>query len=46
MNFKRNLKVLNHFKKEMEKLKIVETSDIKPIIEWVKVRQKKVKSSS
>jgi len=46
MNFKRNLKVLNHFKKEMEKLKKVESSDIKPIIEWVKVRQKKVKSSS
>ena len=46
MNFKRNLKKLSSFKKEMKKFEHLEQTDIKPILEWVKERQKKVKTVS
>ena len=43
MNFKRNIKRLNMFKKEMAKYSHLEDTNIKPILTWVKERQKKVK---
>ena len=46
MNFKRNLKKLNSFKKEMKKYEHLEKTDISSILKWVKVRQKKVKTVS
>tara|TARA_B100000161_G_C33532613_1_gene406837 strand:- start:314 stop:1021 length:708 start_codon:yes stop_codon:yes gene_type:complete len=46
MNFKRNLKKLNSFKKEMKKYEHLEETDISSILKWVKVRQKKVKTVS
>lgn len=46
MKFKRNLEVLKKFKHEIDRLKKYENQDIKPILEWIKTRQKKVKSSS
>jgi len=46
MNFKRSTKRLILFKKEMEKYSHLEKSDIKPILSWIKARQKKIKSSS
>ena len=46
MKFKRNLKVLNLFKKEMLRLKNMENQETKSILEWIKSRQKKIKSSS
>jgi len=46
MNFKRSTKRLILFKKEMEKYSHLEKSDIKPILSWIKVRQKKIKSAS
>lgn len=46
MNFKRNLKKLNSFKKEMKKYEHLEETDISSILKWVKLRQKKVKTVS
>ena len=46
MNFKRNLKKLNSFKKEMKKYEHLEDSDVTSILKWVKARQKKVKTVS
>ena len=46
MNFKRSTKRLILFKKEMEKYSHLEKSDIKPILSWIKARQKKIKSTS
>ena len=46
MNFKRNITRLNKFKEEMEKYKHLEDKNIKPILDWVKSRQKKIRSSS
>jgi len=46
MNFKRNLKKLNSFKKEMKKYEHLEETDISSILKWVKARQKKVKTVS
>ena len=46
MNFKRNLKKLNSFKKEMKKYEHLEKTDISSILKWVKARQKKVKTVS
>jgi oxidase EvaA len=46
MKFKRNLKVLKKFKIEMENLKSAEKHEIQSIIEWIKIRQKKVRSTS
>jgi oxidase EvaA len=46
MNFKRSTKKLILFKKEMAKYSHLEKSDIKPILSWIKARQKKIKSSS
>ena len=46
MNFKRNLKKLNSFKKEMKKYEHLEETDISSILKWVKTRQKKVKTIS
>jgi len=46
MNFKRNITRLNKFKKEMEKYKHLEDKNIKPILDWVKSRQKKIRSTS
>ena len=46
MKFKRNFKRLVNFKKEMEKYTHLEQSDIKPILNWVKTRQKKIKTVS
>ena len=41
MNFRRNFKKLKEFKKEIEKFSYLEQTDIKPILKWVKDRQKK-----
>ena len=46
MKFKRNLKNLEKFKNEMESLKKYENDKIKPILKWIKERQKEVKSHS
>jgi oxidase EvaA len=46
MNFKRSTKRLILFKKEMAKYSHLEKSDIKPILSWIKARQKKIKSAS
>ena len=46
MKFKRNFKKLVDFKKEMKKYNHLEQSDIKPILNWVKARQKKIKTVS
>ena len=46
MNFKRSTKKLILFKKEMAKYSHLEKSDIKPILSWIKARQKKIKSAS
>ena len=46
MKFKRNLKKLNSFKKEMKKFEHLEDTDISSILRWVKARQKKVKTVS
>ena len=46
MNFKRNLKKLNSFKKEMKKYEHLEDTDVSSILNWVKARQKKVKTVS
>ena len=46
MNFRRNLKKLNSFKKEMKKYEHLEETDISSILKWVKARQKKVKTVS
>ena len=46
MNFKRNTKRFMAFKKEMEKYSHLEQSDIGPILNWVKDRQKKIKTTS
>mgnify|MGYP001211466640 FL=1 len=46
MNFKRNIKRLNEFKKKIEMYKHLEETSVKPILDWVKTRQKKVKSKS
>ena len=46
MNFKRDLKKLNSFKKEMKKYEYLEETDISSILKWVKARQKKVKTVS
>ncbi len=46
MNFKRNLKKLNSFKKEMKKYEHIEDTDVTSILKWVKARQKKVKTVS
>ena len=46
MNFKRNLKKLNSFKKEMKKYEHLEDTDVSSILKWVKARQKKVKTVS
>ena len=46
MNFKRNLKKLNSFKKEMKKYEHLDETDISSILKWVKLRQKKVKTVS
>ena len=46
MNFKRSTKRLILFKKEMAKYSHLEEPDIKPILSWVKLRQKKIKSTS
>ena len=45
MNFKRNFNRLIDFKKKMEEYVHLEQSDIKPILNWVKKRQKKLKQS-
>jgi len=46
MNFKRNFNRLIDFKKKMEEYVHLEQSDIKPILNWVKKRQKKIKTVS
>ena len=46
MNFKRKLKKLSLFKKEMKKFEHMEETDIVPILNWLKERQKKVKTTS
>ena len=46
MKFKRNIKKLNSFKKEMKKFEHLEDTDISSILRWVKARQKKVKTVS
>ena len=46
MNFRRNLKKLNSFKKEMKKYEHIEDTDVTSILKWVKARQKKVKTVS
>ena len=46
MNFKRNFNKLINFKKEMNKYAHLEKSDIKPVLNWVKKRQKKIKTVS
>ena len=45
MNFKRNNKKLNSFKKEMILYSHREKEDIRQIIEWRNKRQKKIKNS-
>ena len=46
MNFKRNIMKLFAFKKEMEKYKHLEQSDIKSILTWRNKRQKEIKTIS
>ncbi len=46
MKFKRNINTLNVFKKNIDLLKSREKKDIKPILDWVKKRQKIIKSKS
>ena len=46
MNFKRNIKILNKFKKDIELLKRNDKTDLKSLLDWVKKRQKNIKSSS
>ena len=46
MQFKRNFQTLVNFKKEMAKYAYLESSDIIPILNWVKTRQKKIKTIS
>ena len=46
MNFKRDLKRLNDFKKKLEKFSYLEETNIKPILNWVKKRQKGIKTVS
>ena len=46
MYFKRSLKKLNLFKKEMQKYEHLEDTEISSILKWVKERQKKVKTVS
>ena len=46
MNFKRNIKKLFAFKKEMGKYNHLEQSDIKSILTWRNKRQKKIKTIS
>ena len=46
MNFKRSTKRLILFKKEMAKYSHLEETDIKAILSWIKLRQKKIKSTS
>ena len=46
MQFKRNFQTLVNFKKEMAKYAHLESSDIIPILNWVKTRQKKIKTIS
>ena len=46
MNFKRNFNKLINFKKEMNKYAHLEKSDIKQVLNWVKKRQKKIKTVS
>ena len=46
MKFKRNINTLNLFKKNIDILKNRENSNIKPILDWVKKRQKIIKSKS
>lgn len=46
MKFKRNIRILKKFREKIQHLKKSERQDIKPILEWIKRRQKKVKSTS
>ena len=46
MNFKRNIKKLLTFKKEIEKYSHLEQTDIKSILTWRNKRQKKIKTIS
>ena len=46
MQFKRNFQTLVNFKKEMAKYAHLESSDRIPILNWVKTRQKKIKTIS
>ena len=46
MQFKRNFQTLVNFKQEMAKYAYLESSDIMPILNWVKARQKKIKTIS
>jgi oxidase EvaA len=46
MQFKRNFQTLVNFKKEMAKYAYLESSDIIPILNWVKTRQKKIRTIS
>ena len=46
MNFKKNIKKLIQFKKEMLKYSHIEKTSIKPIVNWKNKLQKKVKTTS
>ena len=46
MNFKKNIKKLIKFKKEMLKYSDIEKTSIKPIVNWKNKLQKKVKTTS
>ena len=46
MQFKRNFQTLVNFRQEMAKYAYLESSDIMPILNWVKARQKKIKTIS
>jgi len=46
MHFRRNIKKLLAFKKEMEKYNHLEQSDIKSILTWKNKRQKKIQTTS
>lgn len=46
MNFKRNTKKLENFRKEMLKYSHLEDSNVTQILKWVKERQKKIKTIS
>lgn len=46
MKFRRNIKFLNKIKKDIDTFKDKENKDIKPIINWIKSLQKKIKTSS